>query len=535
MFLITLDETIGNFTIGNLGLYNTDGTLFCLVALDATTSKVATSGSTLGNRRVYECLVSFNNAATLMNLTTLTEYAYNLATVATELLLPSPVTPTYNVYLVQKHTILGIAVLALNYNSLWYYIPTQLGEAQVGGVVSIPPGMLATGVNPGDAVYYNPATNKFTFSDPNVSNYLAYPQGIVGEGNFIFFNNTVYTATGNPFVAGQQYFVKNGGATGNVATVANGGNAACPVGYALTTNILLLSPNIVNEMVYGSFTVNNSTGTVLSITNGSNTVDVSNLAADGNISAQGKFLAAEGSGTGGGYTFTGDTTSGLLSSGVGTVKLYAGGIAGLTATSTVVTINLPSVFSSAATFNSTLITDAGITVNDGVTFGSIIATSPTDLSKHINLYGGNFGLNVTSNYLNYSVPTSGAHAFYITGVLILTVNANGISTNGTITATNTITGSDIIATSDRRLKTNVENISNALATVRKLRGVKFNRKGSDRRHLGFIAQETKEHVPEVVFGDNDEILGISYGNMVALLVEAVKELAIENEELRAKL
>ena len=95
---------------------------------------------------------------------------------------------------------------------------------------------------------------------------------------------------------------------------------------------------------------------------------------------------------------------------------------------------------------------------------------------------------------------------------------------------------DVAAYSDARVKTDIETIPNALDKVNKLRGVTFVRtdEGStDKRMMGVIAQEVKDILPEVVNErESDGHYSVSYGNMVGVLIEAVKELTAEVEELK---
>ena len=85
--------------------------------------------------------------------------------------------------------------------------------------------------------------------------------------------------------------------------------------------------------------------------------------------------------------------------------------------------------------------------------------------------------------------------------------------------------------SDARFKENVETIDGALATVTRLRGVDFDwkrgefpdRKFSDAHQVGFIAQEVKGVLPEVVTQSGDGFYSIDYGHLTPVLVEAIKE------------
>jgi hypothetical protein len=114
----------------------------------------------------------------------------------------------------------------------------------------------------------------------------------------------------------------------------------------------------------------------------------------------------------------------------------------------------------------------------------------------------------------------------------VTLGSNGIiaaATSNTINSLSinagTCTGVDFVATSDVRTKTDILTITNALDKVKALRGVYFTRNGETQRSVGVIAQEVEEVVPEVVHTGADDMKSVSYGNMVGLLIEAVKELA----------
>jgi hypothetical protein len=110
------------------------------------------------------------------------------------------------------------------------------------------------------------------------------------------------------------------------------------------------------------------------------------------------------------------------------------------------------------------------------------------------------------------------------------LSSSGNALAGTFTATG-----DIIAYSDARVKENVETIPNALEKVTALRGVNFNKIGEEKRSTGVIAQEVAEIIPEVVHESEDGMLGVAYGNITGLLIEAIKEQQKQIDELKAKL
>jgi hypothetical protein len=86
---------------------------------------------------------------------------------------------------------------------------------------------------------------------------------------------------------------------------------------------------------------------------------------------------------------------------------------------------------------------------------------------------------------------------------------------------------DIVAFSDKRLKSNIKIIDNALSRVHQLNGYTFDVHGdtTNKRHTGLIAQEVKTILPEAVYKNvDDEMYSIAYGNISGLLVQAIKEL-----------
>ena len=101
--------------------------------------------------------------------------------------------------------------------------------------------------------------------------------------------------------------------------------------------------------------------------------------------------------------------------------------------------------------------------------------------------------------------------------------------NSLVISAGTCTGVDFVATSDIRTKTDISTITGALDKVKALRGVYFTRNGETSRNVGVIAQEVEEVVPEVVHTGSDDMKSVSYGNMVGLLIEAIKELSLSNK------
>jgi len=99
---------------------------------------------------------------------------------------------------------------------------------------------------------------------------------------------------------------------------------------------------------------------------------------------------------------------------------------------------------------------------------------------------------------------------------------------GNIIATGTISSS-----SDIKLKTNIKPLENALENINKLQGVSYNRidlEDTEATHIGLIAQELEQVYPEIV-SESKTGKRVAYGNMIAPLIEAIKELSVKVDKL----
>ena len=149
---------------------------------------------------------------------------------------------------------------------------------------------------------------------------------------------------------------------------------------------------------------------------------------------------------------------------------------------------------------------------------------------------------VNNHWILYAVHNAAADLRYA-GSAKITTTSTGVSVSG-----------DVNSTSDIKLKKNIETIDNALDKVLKLHGVYFDWKEEEignSRNIGFIAQEVEEVLPEVVTEiqrevrdgkgvdskviETESIKNVSYGNITALLVEAMKEQQKQIEALNERI
>ena len=130
------------------------------------------------------------------------------------------------------------------------------------------------------------------------------------------------------------------------------------------------------------------------------------------------------------------------------------------------------------------------------------------------------------------IGTTGANQVLRIGsankVTALTIDA---SQNATFAGSVTAAG-DVVAYSDKKLKKNIKTLDGS--KVYDMRGVGFTRKDNGNESSGVIAQEIQKIAPELI-SETDGTLGVAYGNLTGYLIEAVKELKTEIEELKKQI
>jgi len=154
---------------------------------------------------------------------------------------------------------------------------------------------------------------------------------------------------------------------------------------------------------------------------------------------------------------------------------------------------------------------------------------------------------VTASYVDYTnvantptIPTNNNQltngAGYTTYTSNQATNTTSNVTFNTVNATGDITA---FASSDERLKDNIQTIPNAVEKVQQIKGVSFDWNGNQTNHsghdIGVIAQDIEKVLPEIVATRANGYKAVRYEKIVALLIEAVKEQQLQIEELKSKL
>lgn len=140
--------------------------------------------------------------------------------------------------------------------------------------------------------------------------------------------------------------------------------------------------------------------------------------------------------------------------------------------------------------------------------------------------------NIESHFINGDIPNYKLRFNSSVGIWTNPDPSYSLTVSGNVLAGAYNTSSDI------RLKENIETIADPLNKVMSIRGVTYNLKDDKNpvsgKHIGFVAQEILPVLPEVV-NTGGEYYSMEYAPLTALLVEAVKELKKENDQLREKL
>jgi len=168
-----------------------------------------------------------------------------------------------------------------------------------------------------------------------------------------------------------------------------------------------------------------------------------------------------------------------------------------------------------------------------------VATSGSynDLSNKPTIPTNNNQLSNGAGYVTTNTTYSGGTGISISGTTINrdALNPSDCSLGNLYSNGNNVTGSftasgNITAFSSRKLKSDIKTIDNALDKVSQMRGVTFTK--DKELSSGVIAEEFEQVAPELVL--DGEYKSVAYGNTVGYLIEAIKELKNEVEELKTK-
>jgi len=346
----------------------------------------------------------------------------------------------------------------------------------------------------------------------------------------------------------KNYLVNNGTADTITIKTPSGSGIGVPSGktmwvYNNGTNVVDAVTAVSSLQSDGGVTVDNITidGTQIDLSSGDLLIDV---AGDINLDADGGDVSFEDGGTEVGRINMDSSNLTIRSAVIDKDVIIQGNDGG--ANITALTLDMSEA--GAASFNSTVTANAGVIVDNITIDGTEIDLSSGDLTIDVagdiilDADGGDVKIN--DGGVAIAELTNSSTDFVIKSVTndkdiifkgvdnssVITALTLDMSAAGAATFNN-----DVTAFSDERLKENIETIPNALDKVCQMRGVTFNRTDFDgEKQMGVIAQEVEKIIPEVVKEDDseDKIKSVAYGNMVGLLIEAIKDLKAEIDELK---
>lgn len=243
-------------------------------------------------------------------------------------------------------------------------------------------------------------------------------------------------------------------------------------------------------------------------------------------------------------TLTSPTINGSL---INSSLISSGGIrfSGTTGVTTVVAatsasgiLTLPTTGGSLISTNDSSVIGSGMIIDGSIVNSDISNTAAISISKLSASTISGISLGNNLNSLSFGAYLSASSSYNGSTSVSVSVAATSINTGSTVVSRDefgdftggTITATDFNSTSDQNLKENIKTIENPLEIIDSLRGVSFDWKETGKSSYGVIAQELEEILPELV--KNGEVKSVNYNGLIGILIEAVKDLKNEIEDLK---
>lgn len=204
------------------------------------------------------------------------------------------------------------------------------------------------------------------------------------------------------------------------------------------------------------------------------------------------------------------------------------------------TLIVGNVTSSNATSNTTgtIQVIGGMGVTGNIYVGNVFTSGGVyDANTKLPIAGGGGG---SINIYN-DLVTSTAYYPMLSALSVISSNGNTLSTTYTSNTklyftplTGTLSATTFNSLSDQTLKINTESLVDGIQTIIQLNPVSFNWKDTGQKAYGVIAQEIENVIPEIVT-TTGTIKSVSYDQIIPFLIQAVKELKLEIEELKSRM
>lgn len=375
---------------------------------------------------------------------------------------------------------------------------------------------------------------------------------------------TSVTTAANPqgtvtSVTGTSPVVSSGGATPAISLASGYGDTQNPYA-SKTANNFLAAPNgtagvptfraivaadipTLNQNTTG--TASNVTGTV-AIANGGTGATTQQTAINALAGAvtSGQYLRGNGTNVVMSAIQAGDVptlnqnTTGTASNVTGVVAVANGGT-GLSSTPTNGQLDIGN---GTGFTRATLTAGTGISVTNGAGTISIANSGVTSVAagSGISVSASTGGVTITNTSTGATITddtTTNATRYIVFDDITSGTLSSAFVSSTKLTynpSTGTASATVFSATSDERLKDEITIITDALAKIKQLRGINYKWKDSGLAGTGLSAQDVQRVVPEAVVVAPNGDLSVAYGNLLGLLVEGMKDLAAQVEELKLK-
>jgi hypothetical protein len=391
------------------------------------------------------------------------------------------------------------------------------------------------------------STSFFTTGNANVGTTLAAGNTtITGFANISTSVNSALLTVGTSFIAnttgafhtgtinaashtvGTSFIANTTGAfhtgTINAASFTTSGISANTTALVPTSNTILLGNSI------GRFVLSANTGNFSGAVSGITTLAAGNTTVTG-------FVNATSTIQGGSSLTIAGAASGITTLAAGNTTITGFANASVSVNSALLTVGTSFIANTTGVFHTGTMNAASITIGSSsftanstaiVVADPLTANGSTGTAGHVLFSNGSTGspywsspdATVTddtstnaSRYLLFANQTSGSLSNIFVSSTQLTFNPS----------TGTLTSTVVTASSDERLKTNIETIPNPLQSLSKLRGVSFKRIDTGMEDYGVIAQEIESVMPHAVHENIDGFKSVSYNSIIGFLIEAIKD------------
>jgi uncharacterized protein YjbI with pentapeptide repeats len=423
----------------------------------------------------------------------------------------------------------NISTNSLN-TSLFNPINIQTSNLTVGNII-IDSGFLAYNVWSINSTLQNIATTNISAGSGNASIANIVSSRILTT-NLLTTNASISTITSSLISTGtllSSDFVSTLISTTNLLTT-NISSANISVGNLFSTNISSANISSENLLTTNISSANISVGNGIISTLTSTLISTTNLLTTNISSAN---ISSEN-------LFSTNISSANISVGNGIISTLT---STLISTTNLLTTNISSANISVGSIN--IIN--GTVLNNLVVSGTLTAVNITNTNLITTTISAGSGIGSIGTLVSATlISAANLSTSRLTAFGAVNTIGNIFTTGGSVGIGNTApsykldvvgdiyASGDVISFSDKRLKSDIITINNAVDLTKNLRGVFYTSNRTQKRSVGVIAQEVQMVLPEAI-ADQGEYLGVCYGNIVGVLIEAVKELSERVSFLESKL